>query len=230
MKRWIHAATKSQSEQASDIANKIWDYIYDVILEQNQKDYYKQVRRQLTVNGKKYSIKNTSPYNTMIITSPEGEELWKSSFDNGVSRNDAKRIAMKIINDAYGDDTDRDNKIVDLTVRANYTSYGSNSGGPVVLSEYVDKLRKYYTTGGDPDGRYFAVMIKAYWSGSDQDVIFSNNADELILMCKDFIAEGAETASPEGSTGVYDYRFYADVVDSETGKELYADKSQSYRK
>ena len=161
MKRWIHAATESQAELISNIGNKLYDYIVYELFEQHRQGYYKQVRKQITVNGRKYSIKNTSPYNAMIVTNPEGEELFRSTFSNGVSRNDAKYIATAIVNDAYGDATDLANKKVNLSVRIGYTSYGSNEGGPVVFGEYVDSLRKYYAE-GDADGRYFAVMIRAY--------------------------------------------------------------------
>ena len=228
MKRYIKAATaKSQAEQIHDLQEKIWDYIYNVLFEQNQYGYFKQVRRSLSANGRKYVMKNYAKYNTMVITNPEGEEIFRSSFPYGASRNDAKSIATKVINDAYGDATDLANKRVNLSVRANYTSYGSNSGGPVVFGEYVDKLRRYYTD-GDPNGRYFAVMIKAWWSNHDQQIIFSDNKHQLINMAQDFIHKGMMTPSGhDSSIGEYVYRFYADVVDTQTGEELYADKTES---
>lgn len=227
MKRWIHAATKTQAEEIYDLQNKIWDYIYNVLFEQNRMGYYKQVRKQLTVNGRKYIVKNSSPYNAMLVINPEGEELFKSTFPRGASRNDAKAIATDIINDAYGDNTDLNNKKVNLSVRVGYTSYGSNEGGPVVFGDYVNRLRKYYADDDAAEGRYFAVMIRAWWSSHDDKVVFSDDAVELIKMCQQFITDGAATPSPEGERAGY-YRYYADVVDSETGKELYADKTESY--
>ena len=46
-------------------------------------------------------------------------------------------------------------------------------------------------------------------------------------MCEDFISNGVETTSPERSGY---YKYYADVVDSATGKELYADKAVSQKR
>jgi len=230
MKIYIKAATKSQGEIIHDLQEKIWDYIDDVLFEQNRYGYFKQVRRTLSANGRKYTMKNYAKYNTMVITNPEGEEIFRSSFPDGASRNDAKSIAIKVVNDAYGDETDLSNKRVELKVRANYTSYGSNSGGPVVFGEYVDKLRKYYVTDGDPNARYFAVMIKASWSGHDQEVIFSDNKNQLVGMAQDFIHKGSMTPPDKSSEdfGRTDYRFYADVVDSQTGEEIYADMADTY--
>lgn len=227
MKRYIKADTKSQAEIIYDLQNKIWDYIYNVLFEQNKKDYFKQVRRRLSVNGRTYVMKNYAKYNTMVITTPEGEEIFRSSFPSGASQNDAKAIAIKVVNDAYGDETDLENKRVNLSVRANYTSYGRNSGGPVVFGEYVSRLRRSYAE-GDPNGRYLAVMIEAWWSGNNQKVIFSDTKHKLIAMCQDFIHKGMMTPSGNDSTvGEYVYRFYADVVDTQTGEELYADETES---
>lgn len=231
MKRYIksssiQAAAKSQGEIIHDLTNKIWDFIAYEMFEQNRMGYYKQVRKQFSVNGRKYVMKNYSN-GKLSITNPEGEELYGYSFGGGASRNDAKKIATIVVNDAFGDDTDLASKRVNLKVRANYTSYGRNSGGVVEFGDYVSRLRKHYAE-GDPNGRYLAVMIKAWWSSHDQKVIFSDNKHELIAMCQDFIHKGMMTPSGNDSTiGEYVYRFYADVVDTQTGEELYADETES---
>lgn len=228
MKRYIKSVTqKSQGEQIHDLTNKIYAFIVYEMFKQNRQGYYKQVRKQFTCNGRKYVMKNYSN-GKLSITNPEGEELYGYSFGRGgVSQDDAKSIATIIINDAYGDATDISNKRVNLSVRSGYTTYGSNSGGPVNFGDYVSRLRRYADK-GDPNSRYAAVLIKAWWSYNNEQIVFSNSSEELINLCNNFIDEGSETLDGnDSSIGEYKYRFYANVIDTETGEELYSDKSES---
>ena len=232
MKRWIHAST-NMSDIRNNISSKLFDYIrYELW---PQKDYYKQIRKQFTVNGRRYTIKNTSK-GTLDIINPEGENLYGYSIPNSISQDITDEMAASIINDAYGDDTDLENKEVNLNIRRGYTSYGRNSSGKVVFGPYVAELRRYggYQKGYHPElntsdinARYISLQIKAWWSSHDEYLFFSDDKSELIQKAKKFVQDGSNTSSIEDSMGERIYRFYADVIDTETGEEIYFDKSES---
>ena len=242
MKRYVRAASEvSQSQIVKNLSDKVAAFLRD-ITDQYRYEYYKQLKRQFTVNGVKYIMKNYSN-GKISVTNPEGDELYGYSLGDGRLSQVARDIAISVVNDAYEEGTDLENKKVYLNVRHQYTQYGSNSPGNVVFGEYVDTLRRhadsdksYYAAYpdrqkyevGDTSARYAAVLIKAWWSSNDEYILFRNNASELISICKKFIADGANTHDGQGSVGSYQYRFYANVIDTETGEELYFDKSTSY--
>lgn len=228
MKRWIHAVT-----DATSIKKKISSAIFDFIRYElnNQVDYYKQIRKQYTVNGKKYVVKNDARGRLNVIN-PEGENLYGYAIPSSNFGYAADDIASVIVNDAFGDDIDLENKIVKLNIRRGYTSYGSNSPGEVVFGDYVDELRRYGNyqrtpDPGDTNARYVSLQIKAWWSGDEELLYFSNDANELIAKAKKFIRDGASSYSTEDSMGETEYRYYADVIDTETGEEIYFDKATS---
>ena len=232
MKRWIHASV-NMSNIKEEISSKLYDMIrYELW---PQKDYYKQIRRQFTVNGRKYTIKNDAKGRLNILT-PEGENLYGYYIPNSISYNDTDEIASSILNDAYDDDIDLDNKEVFLNVRRGYTSYGSNSSGKVVFGPYVSELRRYgrnqkdfhpELATGDTNARYISLQVKAWWSGYEELLFFSDDKSELIRKAKRFVDDGANSSSIEDSMGERTYRFYANVLDTETGEEIYFDKSES---
>lgn len=231
MKRWIHAAS-SISDTKSRISDEMYAYIkYDLW---PQTDYYKQIRKQFTVNGRKYIIKNDKNGHLNII-SPEGENLYGYAIPNRISSDLTNEIAIRILNDAYGDDIDLDNKSVYLNVRYGYTEYGRNSSGKVTFGPYLETLKRNgerqetFTNvdAGDVNARYVSVQIKAMWSNHDDYIFFSDDANDLINSAKKFIHEGANSYSKDSDMGEVTYYYYADVIDTETGEELYFDSSES---
>lgn len=224
MKRWIHAST-----DVSDIKKKISSALFDFIrFELNdQVGYYKQIRKQFTVNGKKYVVKNDAKGRLNVIN-PEGENLYGYAVPSSNFGYAADDIASEIVNDAFGEDIDLENKKVHLNMCRGYTSYGSNSAGDVIFGPYVDELRRYGSYQRDPDpgkldGRYISLQIKAWWSGNDEYLYFSDDANELIRKAKKFISDGAVSSRSDGTSNT----FYADVIDTETGEEIYFDKVTS---
>lgn len=224
MKRIIKASVDT-SDLKKKISRALHDLIKDELWEQN--NYYKQIRRQFTVNGKKYVVKNDSKGRLHILT-PEGEELYGYAIPYTLYSNTTDDMAARILTDAFGDEVDLDSKRVYLNIRSGQTQYGANFGGEVTFGPYVDHLRNYYNHQGDVNARYAAVLIKAWWSNHDETIIFSDDANELMGRAQKFIDDGAMTPSGQSSSiGEYVYRFYADVIDTETGKEIYFDTSES---
>lgn len=223
MKRLIRATVDTR-DLKKKISNALREYIKYELWPQD--DYYKQIRKQFTVNGKKYVVKNNSK-GRLLILNPEGEDLYGYRVPSTLYNETTDDMAALILTDAYGDDVDLDSKRVYLNVRSGYTSYGSNDGGDVTFGRYVDRLRNHCDS-GDPNARYAAVLIKAWWSNHDETIIFSDDANELMRRAQKFIDDGARTPSGQSSSiGEYEYRFYADVIDTETGKEIYFDTSES---
>ena len=204
MKRWIHAST-----DVSDIKKKISSALFDFIrFELNdQVGYYKQIRKQFTVNGKKYVVKNDAKGRLNVIN-PEGENLYGYAVPSSNFGYAADDIASEIVNDAFGEDIDLENKKVHLNMCRGYTSYGSNSAGDVIFGPYVDELRRYGSYQRDPDpgkldGRYISLQIKAWWSGNDEYLYFSDDANELIRKAKKFISDGAVSSRSDGTSNTF---------------------------
>ena len=222
MKRLIRA-TKDVSDLRKKISEALYDYIrYELW---NQRDYYKQIRKQFTVNGRKYVVKNDAK-GVLHILDPEGDDIYGYRIPTSISYDITDDMALDIVNDAFSGDVDIANKRVPISVRVGHTSYGSNSGGVVTLGRYLDDLRKYYSD-GDTTGRYVATTIKAWWSNDDENCKWFDTLNEAVNFAQSFISKGAHTMSTEGSMGETRYHYYANVIDSETGLELYYDKSAS---
>ena len=158
----------------------------------------------------------------MHVITPEGEDLYGYAIPDHLTSDSTDSIALDIINDAYGDDVDTYNKRVRLSVRSGYTSYGSNSGGVVSFGPYMDALRRHYPEGSYR--RYAVVTIKAWWSGNVEDCVWFDDIDDAIDYAKDFIESGEQSRSGhDSSIGEYKYRYYANVIDSESGEEVFSD-------
>lgn len=106
--------------------------------------------------------------------------------------------------------------------RPGYTKYGLNSPGYVYLEEYLNRLRKYYTKSNYADGRYVVSTIKAYWSGDDTEVITFDNIDEAIHYAADYLKAAEESFNSNKSEN--DCVYYANVIDSIKGEEIYWDE------
>lgn len=224
MKRWIHASTDISSLKKR-ISSELYEYITYELWHQLKNDYYKQVRKQFTVNGRKYLVRNDAKGHLNILT-PEGENLYGYKTPTRLSYDKTDDMASDIINDAYGDDLDVADKKVFLNVRVGYTY---NSPGKVVFGPYLDTLRRYAghqltyrnIDPGDVDARYVSVQIESNYANHEDLIFFSDNASELISKSKKFIQDGAN------STHKNQYSYYADVIDTETGEEIYFDSAES---
>lgn len=224
-------ASSNIDDLKKKISSALYEFIKYELWEQDRKEYYKPVRRQFTVNGKKYIVKNNAK-GRLLVLNPEGKDLYGYLIPSTLYNDTTDDIAVTILNDAYGNDIDVANKRIFLNLRYGYVSYGSASPGVVTFGTYVNELRRCIEFGmnfahGDPSARYISYQVKAWWSNNDDNLYFSNDADELIRQAEEFIDDGANSYSTEGSMGETEYRYYADVIDTETGEEIYFDKATS---
>ena len=217
MKRVIYAST-SPDALRTKIANSLYDLIQNDLWSQN--NYYKQIRRQFTVNGRKYSVKNDAK-GRLHIFNPEGQDLYGYSIPSHISSDSMDEIALDILNDAYPNQLDSSMKKVYVHFRVNSQYLSSDL---VCLGKYTDVLKRWTRDGSS--GRYAVTTIKNWWSGNDTNVTWFDDASEALAYAQDFIERGANSYSSTEGLGA-DYRYYTSVLDTETGKEIYWDRADS---
>ena len=223
-------ASSNIDDLKKKISSALYDFIKYELWEQDRNEYYKPVRRQFTVNGKKYVVKNNSK-GRLLVLNPEGSDLYGYLIPSTLYNDTTDDIAATILNDAYGDDIDVANKRVFLNLRYGYTSYSTPVPGEVTFGPYVNSLRRCIDLGmdfahGNRDARYISLQIESSWSNHEDNLYFSDDADELIRQAEEFINEGANSYSTKSGIEGQHY-YYANVIDTETGEEIYFDKATS---
>lgn len=220
MKKWIYAQT-DVTDLKKKISSALYDFIRYELWEQSRNGYYKQIRKQFTVNGVKYTVKNDAKGKLHILT-PEGDDMYGYAIPSYISYETTDEMALEMINDAFNYDVDLSNKRVPLSLRVNY-QYGS--GGVVTFGEYLKTLRNWFPENSDK--RYAAVTYRYWWSGHDNDCKYFDELDQALNYAQTFVAKGAKTQSKDRGGLDYDYTYQADVIDTETGMELYYNESES---
>lgn len=217
MKRYIRSDTSSSNAVIQNISNKLFNYITEELYSQSAYGYYKPVRKQFTVNGKKYIVKNDA-HSTLHIISPDGTDLYGYSIPSRISHETTTDMARDILNDAFGDDVDIEHKKIYLHARAGF-QYAS---GEVYLGEYLDRIRKYYSA-GDTTGRYAVTTVTQTYAHTDAKVYWFSDSSKALSYAKQFIEKGRGSAPGRD----YDYMYHANVLDTQTGEEIYWDDASS---
>lgn len=216
MKRYIRAASSNAQDIRKKISDALYEYIKYGLWEQDYKGYYKQIKKQFTVNGKKYTVKNDAK-GRLHILSPEGTELYGYRIPSSLNSNITDDMALSILNDAYGD-------TIDLDMKKMYVHYIVNRqyhpNDIVYVGKYLDVLRRWTRNG--TSGRYVVVNIHGNYSYDKEDITWFDNENEAISFAKEFI----ETMSNKEYKDTTDYT--TSVIDSQIGEEIYHEGYKNY--
>lgn len=221
MKKVVYSSANSVQDLRKKISEKLVEFIKYELWEQQRLGYFKGLRRQFTVNGRKYVVKNDA-HDVLHILTPEGTDLYGYKIPNYIDGDTTDNMALDMINDAFGENIDLEMKKMYVKNRVNYRYH---TPGYVYCGKYLDKLRRYYTEDGS-SGRYAVTTIKSTWSSSDVHVTWFDDENEAIRYAEDFINDGAKSHSIKQDFE-YKYTYYASVIDSEIGEEIYTNESES---
>ncbi len=216
MKLYINASAANPQDIRKRISDILYNYIQYDLWRQDEHEYYKQIRKQFTVNGRKYAVKNDANHRLHILN-PEGVDLYGYSIPSSLNENTTDNMALAILNDAYGDAIDLDMKKMNISYRVNRQYF---AGGVDYAGKYIQTLKDWTRNG--TSGRYAVVNMWADYSYSRHEITWFDNEDEAISFAKEFI----EDMSNKEYKDTTDYM--TSVIDSQIGEEIYHEGYKDY--
>ena len=216
MKLYVKASAINPQDIRKKIADTLYEYIRYDLWRQDEHEYYKQIRKQFTVNGKKYVVKNGANHRLHILN-PEGVELYGYAIPRSLNSDITDDMALSILNDAYGD-------AIDLDMKKMFVHYAVNrkyhTNDTVYVGKYVETLRNWTRNG--TSGRYAVINMWNNYAISKQEITWFDDENEAISFAKDFI----KTMSNKEYKDTTDYT--TSVIDSQIGEEIYHEGYKDY--
>lgn len=216
MKIYVKASAVNPQDIRKKISDILYEYITYDLWRQDEHEYYKQIRKQFTVNGRKYVVKNDANHRLHIL-SPEGVELYGYTIPSRLNTDMTDDIALSILNDAYGDAIDLDMKKMEVSHLVNRKYH---DGGVTYAGKYIKTLRDW--TRNETSGRYAVINMWGDYASNRDEITWFDDKNEAISFAKEFI----ETMSNKEYKDTTDYM--TSVIDSQIGEEIYHEGYKDY--
>lgn len=216
MKLYVKASATNPQDIRKKISDTLYEYITDGLWEQDYKGYYKQIKKQFTVNGKKYTVKNDAR-GKLHIMNPEAVDLYGYFIPSRLNPDITDDMALDILNDAYGNAIDLDMKKMNISHRVNRQYF---AGGVDYVGKYIKTLKDWTRNG--TSGRYAVVNMQGDYSYKKHEITWFDDENEAISFAKEFI----KTMSNREFKDSTDY--ITSVIDSQIGEEIYHEGYKKY--